>query len=189
MKKHQSITGILIITVGLFSCNPKAKKETEAITAAPQTEVTAESSVPQISIEDLDAMRSAIESLEITPVEVTTSGLREKIKQKWSNIHFYVQNDKVVKVKTYPYPEISKRTEEFYANEDGLVLVVIEDDGEGTKGKSKNDIDKMYYFHKGKLLEELKKNEKSEYTVKESDAEELLSEFNEYLEIYAQQKK
>lgn len=189
MMKNQIIPGILIVALVLFSCNSNDNKETPEVDTKPQTEVTSEQTEKSISVEEIDNVRSEIESLEITPIVVSTSELREKIKQKWSKIHFYVQNDNVVKVKTYPYPEVSKRTEEFYANADGLVLVAIEDDGDGMKGKSKDEIDKMYYFNNGKVLDEVKKNEKSEYTIKESDPEELLSEFNEYLEIYEQQKK
>jgi hypothetical protein len=94
-----------------------------------------------------------------------------------------------MKVKTYPYTEISKRTEEFYANKEGLKLVVIEDNGEGEKGKPKDQLDKMYYFSSDKLIKEVSNQKESEYTVKESDAEELLSEFNEYLDIYKSTKK
>ena len=42
----------------------------------------------------------------------------------------------------------------------------------------------MYYFNNGKLLEEINREEGSEYAIKESDAEGLLAEFNEYLDIY-----
>jgi len=61
---------------------------------------------------------------------------------------------------------------------------VIEDNGNGVKGKPKSESDKMYYFNNGKLLEEINKEEGSEYAIKESDAEGLLAEFNEYLDIY-----
>ncbi len=185
MKKNIIIAGLLIATIGLSSCKSNESKENQEVKTDPPKEVASPtSSNPVPSVEEIDSMRAEIESLQIEPVEVSTSGLREKTRQKWSKIHFYVQNDIVVRVKTYPHPEITKRTEEFYANEDGLLLVVIEDNGEGAKGKPKNELDKMYYFNNGQLINESKKAKVSEYTIKESDAEELLSEFNEYLEIY-----
>ena len=185
MKKNKIIAGLLIATIGLSGCKSNESKENQEVKTDPQKEVSSPTLAdPMISVEEIDKMRTAIESLQLDPIEISTSGLREKTRQKWSKIHIYAQNDIVVRVKTYPHPEISKRTEEFYANKDGLLLVVIEDDGEGPKGKPKNELDKMYYFNNGELINESKKAEASEYTVKESDAEELLSEFKEYLEIY-----
>jgi hypothetical protein len=189
MKKNKLIAALIVAAIGMSSCNSNQVKETQEVNNNPQQEVSTTPKEYALSIEDIDKLRFEIESLEIKPVEITTDGLREKTKQKWSKIHFYLQNDSVVKIKTYPYSAISKRTEEFYANKDGLFLVVVEDNGEGNKGKSKTDIDKMYYFSNGKLIQELKKNIESEYSIKESDAEELLSEFNEYLNIYQASKK
>ncbi len=80
---------------------------------------------------------------------------------------------------------LSKCTEEFYAKNNERVLVVVEDDGEGTKGKPKDQLDKLYYFNKGKVITELTSRQEKEYTIKQSDAEELAAEFNEYLEIFA----
>jgi len=144
--------------------------------------------VNQFSVEQIDKIRQETEALQIKAVEVSTKDLREKIKQKWSKIHFYAQNGVLIKVKTYPHEKISKRTEEFYANKDGLVLVVIEDNGEGNKGKSKDILDKMYYFNDGKIIKEINNAKEKEYSVKEGDAEELLSEFKEYSEIYSKIK-
>lgn len=182
-----------IATLITAACN--SNTTTEKTESPAQTQVTSEgdegtSSTQEVnlSITEIDSIRAAIELLETEAIEISTANLREKIKQKWSRLHYYVQNEEVVKIKTYPYDGTSKRTEEFYANEDGLVLVVIEDNGDGPKGKSKDAIDKMYYFSNGELVQELKMNEKQEYSIRESDAEELQSEFNEYLEILKQQE-
>jgi hypothetical protein len=188
MKKKTIIIGLLTASLGIVSCNSNIEDKTE-IQSSEQTTKTEATSESQISLEDIDKLRTEIESLDVKPIEISTANLREKIKQKWSKIHFYVVDDIVMKVKTYPYTEISKRTEEFYANKEGLKLVVIEDNGEGEKGKPKDQLDKMYYFSSGKLIKEVNNQKESEYTVKESDAEELLSEFNEYLDIYKATKK
>ena len=129
----------MVAAFGLNSCNLNESKEVKNDT---QKEVSANPTDNAISTEDIDKTRSEIESLQIAPVELSTESLREKIKQKWSKIHVYVQNGNVVKIKTYPYAGISKRTEEFYANKDGLLLVVIEDNGEETNDKENNEIDK-----------------------------------------------
>lgn len=190
MKKNTIILGLAFATLGLVSCNSNnEEKQNEHSTEQPTDNNLEASSEGQISIEEIDKLRNEIESYDIKPIEISTSNLKEKTKQKWSKIHFYVKDNVLTKVKTYPYSEISKRTEEFYASESGLALVVIEDNGEGSKGKPKNEIDKMYYFNNGKLIKEISNNKEPEQTIKESGAEELLSEFNEYLQIYNGTKK
>lgn len=184
MNKIKVIVGISFSTILLFSCGTTENNEKKEVKSELKEEVPSNSKINEISIEKIDEIRLEIESLSITPLELATTDLREKIKQKWSKIHFYVENDVVVKIKTYPHSEISKRTEEFYSNKDGLLLVVIEDNGEGDKGKEKSEIDKMYYFNGTKFIKEINKEQNSEFTIKESDAEELLSEFNEYIDIY-----
>jgi hypothetical protein len=139
--------------------------------------------------DSIDAIRTQIESLQLPGSEILTKYLREKIKQKWSKIHFYVQEDVIVKIKTYPHATISKRTEEFYANKDGLLMVVIDDNGNEEESKDINETEKLYYFDRGKLIKEVNKEVNGEYTVRHSDAEELLSEFNEYVEIYRSPNK
>lgn len=176
----------------LFSCNSSSEEKDINTTNSLEIE---ELPVEEIALDtaeiiaSTDAKRLMIEGLEIEAMEVSTEGLRDKIKQKWSKIHFYANNGTLLKVKTYPYEGISKRTEEFYADIDGLILVVVEDNGDGPKGKSKDELDKMYYFNSGELLKELSKDSEEEYNIRNSDAEELLSEFKEYMVIYSEMNK
>ncbi len=186
MKKNRLLIGIIVATVSLSSCNTA---ENNDVKKDAKENISKNPKDNELSVENIDKTRKRIESLQIKPFELSTKNLKEKIKQKWSKIHFYIENDVVVKVKTYPHPSISKRTEEFYANKDGLLLVVIEDNGEGKKGKENYEFDKMYYFNNNKKIKEINKEEKSEYTIRDSDAEELLSEFNEYLDVYQSTKK
>lgn len=187
MKNNKIIIGLLAATLGLTSCGGTKKQDTEKKDSNQQKEVV--SKEISMSVEKIDQFRTETEALSIKPIEVLSTNLREKTKQKWSKIHFYVNNDVVVKIKTYPYKEISKRTEEFYANKTGLLLAVIEDNGEGAKGKPKNEIDKLYYFNGDKLIKELTKGGEKEFNVRNSDAEELLVEFKEYMDIYTKTKK
>jgi len=173
---------LFVLTYLFMGCVKTQNKEDKQINS--ENQITETFLNVDSLIQVIDQKRSEIEKLTIPPIELSTKNLREKIKQKWSKIHFYVQNNQVIKIKTYPYPEITKRTEEFYASEKGLILVVIEDNGEGKKGKSKDQIDKMYYFDNGKLIKEINNKNEVEYALKESDALELLSEFNEYLDIF-----
>ncbi len=186
MKKRFVIVGIFTLGLIVAGCSSESKEHVEHADHAEMAEH--KSAAPSLSMEEIDAIRAKVEGASIQPVELSTSEMREKIKQKWSKIHFYVENDAVVKIKTYPHSGISKRTEEFYAKDGALVLVVIEDNGEGPKGKSKDLLDKMYYFSNGEVIHEHSSKKEQEYTIKQSDAEELLAEFNEYLEIFKNSK-
>jgi hypothetical protein len=188
MKKNTIILGFFIASLGFTSCN-SSNQEKENSTEQKSENKIEDSSDEQMSVDEIDKLRAEIESLNIKPIEISTSNLKEKTKQKWSKIHFYVKDNVVLKVKTYPYSEISKRTEEFYTKEGSLALVVIEDNGDGVKGKPKSEIDKMYYYNKGKLIKEIRNQKEPEQAIKEIDAEELMVEFNEYLQIYKAIKK
>lgn len=189
MQQHQLILAIFGAILSLFSCTSEAPKEAPTTANESSTETVPEPTAPSVNLEAIDKFRAEVESLQIPPVEVSTAELREKIKQKWSKLHFYAQNGSILKIKTYPHPAISKRTEEFYVKDNQLVLVVIEDNGEGPKGKPKAELDKLYYFNKGQLAKEVRNNDKAEYTVKQSDAEELLAEFKEYLAVFKMQEQ
>lgn len=174
----------------LLSCNPASTEtnsdETNNAESAEETET------PNVNVDSIvnriDAYRSAVESSVSEPVEVSTADLREKIKQKWEKIHFYTQDGQVVRIKTYPYADITNRTEEFYFRNGDLLLVVIEDDGTGDRGKAKDQLDKMYYYDQGEPLEEVNASGEGEYSIRKSDAEELMQEAREYMEIFKDQK-
>jgi hypothetical protein len=190
MKKSKIILGIFSATILLASCNSNdAKADNLGTKSSENLDSKSKLEDDKKLIESIDLKRGEIEALAIKPVELKTENLREKVKQKWSKIHFYVNNDKVVKVKTYAYEGSSKRTEVFYADDKGLILVVIEDNGEGKKGKQKSELDKMYYFNEGEFLKEFKSSKEKELNVRNSDSEELMNEFSEYLEIFEKQKK
>jgi hypothetical protein len=195
MKNTKIILGLLTLTICLASCinsteNAESNDEMQQDTSQQMIqEDSSENTDPEISLEEIDQLRSDIENSKTEAIEISTTNLREKIKQKWSKIHFYVENDVVVKIKTYPYSQISKRTEEFYASEEGLRLVVIEDNGDEPKGKSKNEIDRMYYFNNDMLIGELKKGEEQDYENNKSVSERLISEFQDYMTIYEENKK
>lgn len=149
-----------------------------------ETEATYEATPEQLSA--INAKRYEIEDLSenITPVELTSDELRAQVKQKWSKIHFYAIDDKLIRVKTYPYTEISERTEEFYFDGNKLILAVIEDNGAGEKGKDPAELDKMYYYENGIFIKEINNSKEKEYTLKDSDAERLLQEAKEYKELF-----
>lgn len=193
MVKTKFIFPMLITSWMLMGCN-SSKQEQAATPASEPAAVVQEDTVSAEAdraalMEQIDRKREAIEALTVQPVEVSTASLREKVKQKWSKIHFYLQNNQVVRIKTYPYAQISKRTEEFYADSLGLMLVVTADRGGAEKNEPKAELDKLYYYQNGQFIGEQKNSSEKEFNLKNSDAEELLTEFQEYLDIYQQTKK
>lgn len=182
---------LLLTVVALFSCNNQSEVVTEEAPAETeldntQAEVLEQPLDTNLLVNTIDNKRLEIEAQleQIEKVEIDTDSLRPKIAQKWDKVHYYLQDGKVVRIKTYPYEGISTRTEEFYFNDGELILVTIEDDGLGNPGKEKGMIDKMYYFHQGLFLTEYNSSKEREYGIKESESEELMQEAQEYLDIF-----
>ncbi|MEM9328451.1 MAG: hypothetical protein AAGA85_22475 [Bacteroidota bacterium] len=175
----------LILFTATMVVNCSAPPENKVINNA-TPDSSSESVDVAAVVATIDGKRAQIELGADTPVVIETTDLRPKVKQKWKTLHFYLKGDQVVRIKTYPYPEISARTEEFYLDAGQPILAVIEDNGTGERGKSEEEIDKMYYFHKGEVIKEVQSKEEGEYAIKASDGEELLAEVAEYLDIFAE---
>ncbi len=191
MKKVSYLVAVALTSTVLFSCEEAEKEVEEKIEKEViiEKEMDEEDLVEEINADSIamsiDDYRVNIEENIGEGLEISSEAMRPKVKQKWNKIHFYTMDGIVVRIKTYPYAEVSKRTEEFYLKDGNLVLAVIEDNGEGTRGKDNESIDKMYYFQNGEMIKEVNGEEKEEYAIKQSDAEELLSEVKEYMEAYS----
>ncbi|MAX79498.1 MAG: hypothetical protein CL843_04895 [Crocinitomicaceae bacterium] len=193
MKKLSiALSGLTLMAA--VSCQQAAPKEEPTETQHKETVTEEVEEMVEEAVVDADAVVSAVDQKrneietaikDIEPVSIETTELRSKIKQKWSKIHVYTVDGNVLRIKTYPYEEISKRTEEFYFDKGMLILATIEDNGEGEPGKDKSEIDKMYYYQDGKFVTEEHHTDEKEYSIKDSDGEELLEEAKEYLEIYS----
>lgn len=191
MKKVHLFFSFLVLAVA--ACNSPEPKETETTTAQTQDtskEMDAEENSASTSIDvdgisaDINGYRQMIEdkleSLERR--EMDTASARDQIKQKWSTIHYYFDNGQLVRVKTYPHEGQSNRTEEFYYQNGALVCAVVEDEGM-EQGKEESIQGKLYYFHNGKAIREVNNTDENEYSIRESDAERLMLEAKEYMEI------
>lgn len=188
------ISLVLLISTITFSCQQNDNARDEY--AHEETINQVEEALTETPVLDLDSFvnfvnenRAKIENAVAVPVEIATESLRAKISQKWEKIHFYLLEGEVVRIKTYPYQNISARTEEFYLSEGALILAVVEDNGESDRGKSLEEFDKAYYFYQGEIVKEIHSENENEYGIKDSDGEELLSEVQEYLDIYSAQTK
>lgn len=190
--KTKSTLAILIISIFLISCSQTSSDQSNTSgdkeISANQPEEVVEEEAVEIDIDqliaDIDSIRSHAETNIGEPIRLQTTELRAKINQKWAHIDYYTVEDQLVRIKTHPHSSISERTEEFYFSQGNLVLVVIEDNGNGNKGKSKDELDKLYYYHNDSPIKEVNKGTETEYNFKESDAEELLTEAKEYMALF-----
>jgi predicted RNase H-like nuclease (RuvC/YqgF family) len=187
MKSNLTLSLIFVSIIQISCANLEEKTQTnnDQPSSEEVSSIETEESLNVDSIiSTIDEYRASLESELAEAIELTTDSLRAKIKQKWQKIHFYTNNGELQRIKTYPYSEISQRTEEFYIKDGELVLVVIEDQDGEQRGKAKSEIDKLYYFHNGEVVEEMKKDQKAEYSIRESDGEELYTEFKEYVDLF-----
>lgn len=192
--KSNSLMLLTVLASFTFSCSSPDSKQATNETSEQHQSTAEETQNEPIANKDsilhaIDAQRATIENNLGEPVIISTATLREKIKQKWENIHFYSKDGSLVRIKTYPYKNITSRTEEFYLQNGKLMLVVIEDNGDAKREEENNSIDKMYYYLNGEFVQEVSNEKENDFTIKHSDSEELLAELNEYLEIYQSQAK
>ncbi len=193
MKRLFILPAICMLLV-LNSCKDKKnEKDADQTMENQEVEMVEEEMEMNINTDSLateiDNKQEMIESNLGDPVEMSTENLREKTKQKWKKIHFYTKDGQVVRVKTYPYEDISKRTEEFYFDNGSLMLAVIEDDG-SEEADNEKKADKIYYFYNGEPIKEVNNSKREkEYNLKDSDAEELQQEAMEYLDLYSNREE
>jgi hypothetical protein len=191
---HHTMKHLFILSLGaiLFtSCGNSEKPEAEQKDTA-QITVAKDSSAPALDtaqiIRSIDDYRMSTEKTTsgMKALSVDTKNLREKIKQKWSRIEFYSNDNGLMRVRAYPHEQITKRNEEFYFMNNNPVLAIVQDQGggEGREGDEKENFSKMYYYHEGKLLKEVNTSSEKEYSIRNSESEELFQEAMEYMEIF-----
>jgi len=187
MKTKTSVY-LIAISLSLFSCQNAVEtcgpevEEVKPKAAAPAEQDLTDLEKP-VLLQEIKDMRNEIESWskQSKPITLSTDSLRAKTKQKWSKIHIYSKDGEIQRIKTYPHQAVSDRTEEFYFSEGELILAVIED--HGSAEAEAEMADKMYFFHAGKLIGEENGANEKEYAIESSDAEELLQEAAEYLDL------
>lgn len=182
----KEFTAFLLLILVMGSCT----SETASVNTKPDDNKPADTAVARaldtnLLVNTIDNKRLEIETQidQIDRISLPTDSLRAKISQKWAQIHYYLLEGKVVRIKTYPHVGISKRTEEFYFNDGELIMVTVEDQGLGKPGKEKGLMDKVYYFHEGRFLSEYSATKERETNIKRSESDELMQEASEYLYI------
>lgn len=133
----------LVLCAALFS-------GTFAAFAAEQTD-----SKLQESVSKIDAHVKQVEGRlpQLTRKEATLNpdDLAQATDEKWNKIHTYADGKKIERLKVYPAAG-SKKTEEFYYDNDRLVLVFIEPMGAGKEGHDSKAQGTKYYFDGMKMF-------------------------------------
>ena len=189
---------VLAMALALCSCgtgNKNAGKEQKDTTGAGIAQGEEAKVKPKVNVDSMatviDAERNRIETAlkSLQRTTIPTMNLREQIKQKWSKLDFYTDKGQVIRIKSYPHEKISQRTEEFYFKNGKLILAFIEDNGLKNTGKATDRFGKTYYYFNDESFKEINQTNEKETGIRASDSERLLEEANEYLEIFAGQKK
>ena len=176
-----------------FSCGSNNQNDKNGLNAKSDAPVVSEDktvAAPKINTDSLvkviDAERERIETRlkSLQQTSLSTKDLRAQIKQKWSKIDYYTENGQIVRIKSFPYPKISQRTEEFYLQKGSLILAFIEDDGLKYTGMEPKRTGKTYYFSENSFIKEANVTNEKETTIRGSDSERLLQEAKEYLELF-----
>lgn len=179
-----------VVAALLIACQPAAEEPA----SVPESESVEEAATLNVDsvVETIAAYREEVETAmledeEFLRTEIPTADLRPQIAQKWSTIHVYTDEGRVVRVKTYPHEGISERTEEFYYDltTGDLRLAVIEDEGLQEDDETEATDSKVYYFFDGELIHEVNASGETETSIRESDGERLMQEAAEYLDIAA----
>ncbi len=190
MKKTVILAGMAFF---LFSCGSNDKNAKNEQKETPGVTVNSEESTANAPKANIDSLVKAID-MEREKIEnnlpssqkksLPTASLREQIKQKWSRIEFFTQNDQLVRIKTFPYEKVSQRTEEFYFQNGKLMIAFIEDDGLQRIGKSEERTGKTYYYFEDAVIKEANQTNEKETSIRASDSERLLQEAKEYFELF-----
>lgn len=167
----------LLLVFAITSCGSTQEKESS---------FSGSSAEKDRIVASITQERMAIEARkgQLTRKEMPTESLNARIKQKWSKLDFYSENGNLLRVKSYPYAQISSRTEEFYFRDGKLIFAYIEDDGMQGEGGGMHTKGKEYYYNDGLFVAERNMSGESERSVRNSDAEKLQAEALEYQELF-----
>jgi hypothetical protein len=185
MKRAVLCIGIILVFISCGTNNSGKGKEENTTAAEKQDSLKSKPTAMNIDsvvkVAEAENMRieSSLKKLKRTILKTTE--LRDQIKQKWSVIEYYQENGQIVKILTLPYPQISKRTEEFTFKNNKLILAVIADKGIKEGGDVEKAINKEYYYLDDKCIREDNRSKEKEMTIRNSDSERLMEEADEYV--------
>ncbi len=190
MKTKWIILGIAFVSFACGSNNQNAGNGQKGITDSTVKSKATTVNTPKINTDSLvqviEKERERIESnlKSFKQKILPTKDLRAQIKQKWSKIEYYTENDQIVRIITLPYEKIVPRTEEFYFQKGILILAFINDEGLKYIGKEDKRVGKAYYFSGDAVIKEDNRTNEKETSIRTSDGERLLQEAKEYLELF-----
>jgi hypothetical protein len=97
-------------------------------------------------------MRIENTSNQLERKELDLSQARANISQDWNRLEYFVSDDEVVKIKTYPSEEGKSKTEEFYFLDKELVFAMIEEADDNAQTMEGEASGKAFYYANGELI-------------------------------------
>lgn len=159
-----------VVLFGFCACKSEREKQMDNLNIV--TEIN-------LLVDKIEAEKEKMQCIEILSKDLNSN----KIKQKWSKVHFYLEKGTVCRIKTYPYEVNSKQTDEFYFDNDQLIFAILQNNGDQASGKQELNFGRMYYFKDDELVKEINNSQKEVKEVKTSGSKKILEEANEYLEL------
>ncbi|HMK05018.1 MAG TPA: hypothetical protein VK489_12530 [Ferruginibacter sp.] len=151
--KILSLTFLVTFTFTFMGCNNSSETKTD------QTRVLAESDSikdygPQI--EDIEKRKAEIEKMAavFSKKEIDLRGTtgNASLKQKWAKMDVYSDSSGIRKIKVYPHPGVSQRSEEFYFDDGKMFFTFIADSGLHKENYDEGIAGKEFHFLNGKLI-------------------------------------
>jgi hypothetical protein len=189
----------------LFGCtNPAENTESSSAVEDRDTTATTATEDEKEIVEKRNAMQfrseieayrekveNSLESLEKKTIDL--SAARAEISERWEKLDYYLSDDQVVRIKTYPHRDQRDRTEEFYFMEGELVFALMEKEGADKKGRSDETAGSAFYYDNWELILSMNiPEEDEEVSTDEEDVElamRLREEAKEYLEMVKEDRK
>ncbi len=188
MKKVIIVILLPVFTVCFFTaCNNSSQTNTEKQTTA--LPVVDSSAAINAQVETSEKMKAAIEENAKTMAKKETvlagTAANEATKQAWFKIDVYSDSTGIRKIKLYPHPGISKRSEEFYYANGKMFFTFIADAGLENENADENMPGKEFHFIAEKLIRYDDKSRDKESNVAEEKKKYELTLPLEAEELYA----
>jgi len=144
---------LLLISLIFNACNDSSEK-----TTTDQASVTSKDTIndygPQI--EDSEKRKAEIEKMASVylrkEIDLGKSAANASVKQKWAKMDVYSDSSGIRKIKLYPHPGISERSEEFYYDNGRMFFTFIADSGLHSENNDEGTAGKEFHFINDKLI-------------------------------------
>jgi len=152
--KILSATLLLISPLIFNACNNSTEKTTADQVSVQTSKDSINDYGPQI--EESEKRKAEIEKMAPVylkkEIDLGKSAANASVKQKWSKMDVYSDSSGIRKIKLYPHPGISERSEEFYYDNGRMFFIFIADSGLHNENDDEGTAGKEFHFINDKLI-------------------------------------